>query len=107
MQKIRRIMAWLTIVVIALLLIAMLICAVSGSRYFFVFLFLAIFVPVVLWVFMWFTRLMAGESEVISKKDLEELERAAMENMEQEPENDSENDSTIKDDAVIKGERSR
>lgn len=101
MQKIRRIMAWLTIVVIIALLIAMLVSAVTGSRYFFVFLFLAIFVPIILWVFMWFTRLMAEESEVISKEDLEKLEKAALGSMAQESENDSENDSAIKDDTII------
>lgn len=103
MQKIRRIMAWLTIVVIVALIIAMLVSAVTGSRYFFLFLFLAIFVPIILWVFMWFTRLMAGESDVISKEDMEQLEKAALENMEQEIENDSDikYGSDIKDDASI------
>lgn len=89
MQKMRRIMAWLTIVVIVALLIAMLVSAVTGSRYFFAFLFLAIVVPIVLWVFMWFTRLMAGESEVIPKENMEQLEKAAMGNVEPEAENDS------------------
>lgn len=88
MRKVRQVVAWLTIFVIVSLLIAMLVSAVTGSRYFFVFLFLAIFVPIILWVFMWFTRLMAGESEVISKEDMEQLEKAAMGSMEQEPETD-------------------
>ena len=35
-----------------------------------------IVVPVVLWVFMWFTRLVNGDSEVISRKDMEALEKS-------------------------------
>lgn len=63
MEKIRRITAWLTIIVIIALIIGTLICAVTGSPYFFGMLFLMIAVPVVLYVFMWFTRLVSGGTE--------------------------------------------
>lgn len=62
MKKVRRIVALLTVIVIVALVIGTLICAISGSRYFFGMLFLSFAVPVVLWVFMWFTRLVNGES---------------------------------------------
>ena len=65
MEKIRRISAWITIVVIIGLLIATIVCAVMGSQYFFGFLALTIFVPVTLWIFMWFTKLIHGKSEII------------------------------------------
>ncbi len=67
MDRIRRISAWITIVVIIGLLVGTVVCAVTGSEYFFGFLALTILVPVVLWVFMWFTRLIHGKSEVISE----------------------------------------
>lgn len=73
MKKIRRIVAFLTVFVIVALVIGTLICAIIGSKYFFGMLFLTFVIPVVLWVFMWFTRLINGESEVISKKDMETL----------------------------------
>ena len=62
MKKVRRIVALLTVIVIVALVIGTLICAISGSRYFFGMLFLSFAVPVVLWVFMWFTRLVNDES---------------------------------------------
>ena len=62
MKKVRRIVALLTVIVIVALVIGTLICAISGSRYFFGMLFLSFAVPVVLWVFMWFTRLVNGEA---------------------------------------------
>lgn len=61
MEKIRRIMAFVTVVVIIGLIIATIICAVTGSQYFFGMLFLMFVVPVVLWVFMWFTKLVSGD----------------------------------------------
>lgn len=73
MKKVRQIVALLTVIVIVALVIGTLICAITGSKYFFAMLFLTFAVPVVLWVFMWFTRLVNGESEVISKKDMETL----------------------------------
>ncbi|MGN0155134.1 MAG: hypothetical protein ACI4A3_11855 [Lachnospiraceae bacterium] len=74
MKKIRQITAWITIVVIVGLVIGTVVCAVTGSRYFFGMLFLMIVVPVVLWVFMWFTHLIHGDSSVISKEDMKALE---------------------------------
>ncbi len=65
MEKVRRISAWITIIVIIGLLVGTVVCAVTGSEYFFGFLALTILVPVLLWVFMWFTRLVHGKSEVI------------------------------------------
>lgn len=75
MKKVRQIVAMLTVIVIIALVIGTLICAITGSKYFFGMLFLTIAVPVVLWVFMWFTRLLHGESEVISKEDMELLKQ--------------------------------
>lgn len=71
MEKVRRITAWVTIIIIIGLIVGTLICAITGSKYFFGMLALAIFVPIVLWIFMWFTKLVNGKSEVIS----EELEK--------------------------------
>lgn len=65
MKKVRRITAWITIIIIVGLIIGMVVCAITGSKYFFGFLALTFFVPIVLWVFMWFTRLVNGKSEVI------------------------------------------
>lgn len=76
MNKLRRIVAWLTVFLIAGLLVAMLVSGIMGSPYFYVFLFLTLVVPMILWVFMWFTRLVNGESEVISKEDMELLNQA-------------------------------
>lgn len=68
MEKIRRITAWITIAVIIGLIIGTIVCAVTGSKYFFGMLFLMIVVPVVLWVFMWFTRLVSGVDDADIKK---------------------------------------
>lgn len=70
MKRLRQIMAWLTIVLIAGLIIGAVVCAITGSRYFFGLLALAMAVPIVLWVFMWFTRLIHGDSGVVSKEDM-------------------------------------
>lgn len=61
MQKIRRIVAFLSVAVIFFLIIGTLICGITGSQYFFGMFFLMLAVPVVLWVFMWFTRLVNRE----------------------------------------------
>lgn len=74
MQKIRRIVALFTVIVIAAMVIGTLICAATGSEYFLGMMFFTLVIPVVLWVFMWFTRLVNGESEVISKEDMEALD---------------------------------
>ena len=57
MNTLRKVMAWITIAIIVGLIICTVITAVTGSRYFFGFLALSLIVPVVLWVFMWFTKL--------------------------------------------------
>ncbi len=69
MEKIRRVFAWITIVVIIGLIIGMVICAVTGSKLFFAMLYLMIVVPLVLWVFMWFTRLVSGVDDTY-KEDI-------------------------------------
>ncbi len=79
MKKARRIVALLTVIVIIALVIGTLICALTGSKYFFGMLFLTIAVPVVLWVFMWFTHLVHGQSEVISKEEMELLDKRGTE----------------------------
>lgn len=76
MKRVRQIVAWITIAVIVCLIIGTIICAVTGSKYFFGMLFLMIAVPIVLWVFMWFTHLVNGDSSVISKEDMDALERS-------------------------------
>ncbi len=73
MKRLRQVVAWITVAVIVCLIIGTVICAVTGSKYFFGMLFLMIVVPVVLWVFMWFTHLVNGDSEVIPKKDMDML----------------------------------
>ena len=83
MKKVRRIVAGLTVVLIIALLIGTLVCVVTGSKYFFGMLFLTLVVPVVLWVFMWFTHLVNDDSEVISKDEMELLKQSkSQENME-------------------------
>lgn len=72
MKRLRQIMAWLTIILIIGLIIGAVVCAVTGSEYFFGLLALAMAVPIVLWVFMWFTRLIHGDSDVVSKEDMHE-----------------------------------
>ena len=70
MEKIRRITALLTVAVIIGLIIGPIICAVTGSKYFFGMLFLMFVVPIVLWVFMWFTRLLSGGNDENTDDDL-------------------------------------
>lgn len=65
MQKIRRAVALLSVAFIVLLIIGTVVCAVTGSRYFWGMFYLMIVVPVVLWVFMWFTRLVNRDSDVV------------------------------------------
>ncbi|MBE5943026.1 MAG: hypothetical protein E7264_10870 [Lachnospiraceae bacterium] len=57
MNTLRKVTAWITIVIIIGLIICTVVSAVTGSQYFFGFLALSLIVPVVLWVFMWFTKL--------------------------------------------------
>ena len=74
MEKIRRVVAMLTVIVIVAFIIATVVLGIMGSRYFFGMLFLAFVIPVVLWVFMWFTKLLHGESDVIPKENKKENE---------------------------------
>lgn len=76
MKRVRQIVAWITIAVIVCLIVGTIICAVTGSKLFWGMLYLMMAVPVVLWVFMWFTRLVNGDSDVISKEDMEALEKS-------------------------------
>ncbi len=64
MEKVRKITAWITVFVIVGLIIGTLICAVTGSDYFFGMLALTFIVPVILWVFMWFSKLVNGNQEM-------------------------------------------
>ncbi len=75
MNRIRRITAGISVILIIGLVIGAFICGITGSKYFLGMLFLALAVPVVLWVFMWFTHLIHGDSEVISKEEMETLEK--------------------------------
>lgn len=79
MNKLRRITAFLSVVVIVVCVIAAFILGVMGSKYFLGMLVLAIIIPAILWVFMWFTRFINGDSDVISKEDMEALEKEAVE----------------------------
>ena len=95
MKKVRQIVALLTVILLAALVIGTLVCAIIGSKYFFGMLFLTFVVPVVLWVFMWFTRLVHGESEVISKEDMELLDKAMVEEKEITEEAEAEKEKNI------------
>lgn len=64
MEKVRKITAWITVIVIVGLIIGTLICAITGSDYFFGMLALSFIVPVILWVFMWFSKLVNGNQEM-------------------------------------------
>ena len=73
MNKIRRIVAGLSALLIIGLIIAMIVLAIMGSLYFYGVLFLTLVIPVILWVFMWFTHLVQKdpktENEVEKKED--------------------------------------
>ncbi|MCR5148064.1 MAG: hypothetical protein K6C35_03750 [Eubacterium sp.] len=49
----KRILAWITLIVIGALIIAMIVSAITGNGYFLGFLFAAIAVPAVLYVAFW------------------------------------------------------
>ena len=63
MEKLRRIVAMISVVVIVALIIGMVICAIMGSKYFFGMLALVFLIPITLWVFMWFTKLVNPSSD--------------------------------------------
>lgn len=71
MDKLRRVVAMLSVILIVILVIGAFICACMGSRYFWGMLFLSFVVPVVLWAFMWFTRLVSEDSEGSALKETE------------------------------------
>lgn len=73
MEKLRRIVALLSVVLILVLVVATLICAIIGSKYFFGMLALTFFVPIVLWVFMWFSN-MTNKEQKDAQSDLEDAE---------------------------------
>lgn len=73
MKRLRQIVAWISVFVLIGLIMGTVVCAVTGSPYFFGMLFLMLVIPVILWVFMWFTRLMNGDSDVISKEEMQAL----------------------------------
>lgn len=87
MEKVRRITALITVIIIVALVIGTFICAVIGSPYFYGMLALTFFVPIILWVFMWFTRLTQGQSEVIPELSEVEAENEESETMGTEPGN--------------------
>lgn len=68
MNRIRRVMAWITIILIVGLIIGTIICAVVGSKYFFGMLALTFLVPTVLWIYMWFYKLINGKKEKESEE---------------------------------------
>ena len=63
MEKLRRIVAMISVVVIVALIIGMVICAITGSKYFFGMLALVFLIPITLWVFMWFAKLVNSSSD--------------------------------------------
>ena len=67
-NKIRRIIALLTVVVIVACIVAMVVMACIGSKLFLIFLFLAIALPVILWIPLWFMNILKGNDDD-QKKD--------------------------------------
>lgn len=67
-NKIRRIIALLTVVVIVTCIVAMVVMACIGSKLFLIFLFLAIALPVILWIPLWFMNILKGNDDD-QKKD--------------------------------------
>lgn len=75
MLKFRKVIAILTVFVVIGFIIGTLICAITGSSYFFGMLFLSFVVPVVLWVFMWFTNLINGNKTNEQESAMEQEEK--------------------------------
>ncbi len=73
MEKIRKVVALVSVIVILALIIGMIICAITGSKYFFGMLALVFMVPITLWVFMWFTKLTTKHSD--ESADIEEKDK--------------------------------
>ena len=65
MEKLRRIFAIISVIFIVAIIILMFFCGLTGSKYFWGVLFLTFFIPCILWVFMWFYK-------VISNRDFHE-----------------------------------
>ena len=62
MEKLRRIVAMISVIFIVLLIVTAFILGILGSQYFMAVTIIAMAVPVVLWVFMWFTHLVSEDS---------------------------------------------
>lgn len=62
-NKIRRIMALITVILLIACIITMVILGIVGSKYFFGFLFLSIALPVILWIPLWFMNLISHKDE--------------------------------------------
>ncbi len=69
LKKIRRIFAGLTVIFILLLIVVMLVCAITGSKYFWAALFFMFMVPCVLWIFMWFSGILIKKTEDEAETD--------------------------------------
>ena len=67
-NKIRRIIALLTVVVIVACIVTMVVMACIGSKLFLIFLFLAIALLVILWIPLWFMNILKGNDDD-QKKD--------------------------------------
>ena len=55
----KRIMALITVIVIALLIIGMLICAIIGSQFFLPLLYLTFIVPILLYIINWLYKVLS------------------------------------------------
>ncbi len=69
MEKLRRVVAMISVIFIVALIVTAFILGILGSRYFVAVTVLAIVVPVVLWVFMWFTHLISDDSGRETEKE--------------------------------------
>lgn len=67
----RRIIAMSSVIIIVFCVIGALICAIIGSPYFWALFFLAMTLPVLMWVFLWFLRLMRGEDHLFEPLDMD------------------------------------
>lgn len=72
-NRIRRIVALVTVILLIACIITMVILGIVGSRYFFGFLFLSIALPVILWIPLWFMNLISH------KDDMDSIEQSGTE----------------------------
>lgn len=73
-NKIRRIVALLTVLILVLCIITMVVMAVMGSKYFLGFLFLSIALPVILWIPLWFMNLISVKDNIKQMENAKETE---------------------------------